>query len=53
MKGTRNPQYKQIPYRLFEALAASSPRAELREYAQSYEGRPLVYLAISDEDVDV
>ena len=31
------------------ALADSSPRAELREYARTYEGRPLVYLAISDE----
>ncbi len=30
------------------ALADSSPRAELREYARTYEGRPLVYLAISD-----
>ena len=31
------------------ALAESSPRAELREYARTYEGRPLVYLMISDE----
>lgn len=30
-------------------LAESSPRARLVEYARSHEGRPLVYLAISDE----
>ncbi len=35
--------------RYFEALAAASPRAKLVEYARSYEGRPLVYLAVSDE----
>lgn len=29
------------------AVAAASPRAELVEYARSYEGRPLVYLVIS------
>ena len=36
--------------RLFEALADASPRARLMEYARSYEGRPLVVLAISDEE---
>ncbi len=33
----------------FRALADASPRASLFEYAQSHEGRPLVYMAISDE----
>ncbi len=35
--------------RYFEILAAASPRAELREYARTYEGRPLIILAVSDE----
>jgi hypothetical protein len=33
----------------YRALADASPRARLMEYARSYEGRPLVILAISDE----
>ncbi|MBE0566454.1 MAG: hypothetical protein IH621_10875, partial [Krumholzibacteria bacterium] len=33
----------------FEALAAASPRARLVEFARTHEGRPLVYLAVSDE----
>ena len=36
--------------RYFELLASTSPRAELREYAHSHEGRPLVLLAISDDE---
>ena len=35
--------------RYFEALAASSPRAELRRYSSTHEGRPMVYLVVSDE----
>lgn len=35
--------------RYFEALAATSPRAELIEYARSFEGRKLLALAVSDE----
>jgi len=35
--------------RYLEALDAASPRARLLEYARSYEGRPLVVLAVSDE----
>jgi len=35
--------------RYLEALAASSPRAVLRQYSETHEGRPLVYLAIGDE----
>jgi len=33
----------------YQALADASPRARLMEYARSHEGRPLVVLAISDE----
>ena len=33
----------------FKALAEASPRAQLVEFARTYEGRPLVYLAVSDE----
>jgi len=33
-----------------EALAAASPRAQMREYARTHEGRRMVYLAISDEE---
>ncbi len=33
----------------YSALAEASPRAQLIEYAKSHEGRPLVVLAISDE----
>lgn len=32
----------------FQALADASPRARLIEYARTYEGRPLVVLAVSD-----
>lgn len=32
-----------------KALAAASPRIELREYARTYENRPLVYLIITSE----
>ena len=35
--------------RYFEALAAASPRAHLQEFGRTYEGRPLVYLAVSEE----
>jgi hypothetical protein len=35
--------------RYLEALAESSPRAVLRQYSETHEGRPLVYLAIADE----
>jgi len=33
-----------------EAVAATSPRVKLVEYARSYEGRPLVYLVISSPE---
>ncbi len=33
----------------YTALAEASPRARLIEYARSHEGRPLVVLAVSDE----
>ncbi len=33
----------------FRTLADASPRATLVEFARTYEGRPLVYLAVSDE----
>jgi len=33
----------------YRALAAASPRASLLEYSRSYEARPLVVLAVSDE----
>jgi hypothetical protein len=33
----------------FETLATLSPRAALRTYAHSHEGRPMVYLAVGDE----
>ena len=33
----------------FKALAEASPRARLIEFARTHEGRPLVYLAVSDE----
>ncbi|MFN2369713.1 MAG: M14 family zinc carboxypeptidase, partial [Candidatus Krumholzibacteriia bacterium] len=33
----------------FTALDAASPRARLVEFARTHEGRPLVYLAVSDE----
>ena len=33
----------------FKALAEASPRARLVEFARTHEGRPLVYLAVSDE----
>jgi Zinc carboxypeptidase len=33
----------------YSALAEASPRARLIEYARSHEGRPLVALAVSDE----
>jgi hypothetical protein len=36
--------------RYFETLAAASPRATLRTYAHSHEGRPLVYLAVAEPD---
>ncbi|MBU2500174.1 hypothetical protein KJ682_02480 [bacterium] len=32
----------------FQRLAETSPLAELRTYARTHEGRPLVYLAVSD-----
>jgi len=35
--------------RYLEALAAASPRAEIRTYAQSHEGRKLVTFFVSDE----
>jgi len=35
--------------RYLEALAESSPRAVLRRYSETHEGRPLIYLAIADE----
>ncbi|MCB1184259.1 hypothetical protein KDM41_12560, partial [bacterium] len=37
--------------RYFEALAAASPRATLVEFGRTYEGRPLVYLAVSEPEV--
>ncbi len=33
----------------YSALADASPRAQLIEYARSHEGRPLIVLAVSDE----
>ena len=36
--------------RFFEALAEASPRATLQTYAHSHEGRPVVLLAVSDEE---
>jgi hypothetical protein len=35
--------------RYYEALAAATPRAKLTEYGRTHEGRPLVYLTITDE----
>jgi len=34
----------------FEALASSSPRARLMEFGRTHEGRPLLVLAVSDEE---
>lgn len=39
--------------RYLEALAAASPRAEMREYARSHEGRALVTFFVSDEQTIV
>src|SRR5262245_33352499 len=38
--------------RYFEALADASPRAQLRTYARSWEGRDLVYLLVCDEGTE-
>ncbi len=35
--------------RYYEALAAASPKARLTQFGQTYENRPLVILAVSDE----
>ncbi|HUF07731.1 MAG TPA: M14 family zinc carboxypeptidase, partial [Rhodothermales bacterium] len=32
---------------VFEAMAGASPKAQMFEYARTYEGRPMVYMAIS------
>jgi len=38
--------------RYFEALADASPRAQLRTYSRSWEGRDLVYLVVCDEGTE-
>lgn len=47
--GSRPLRHDEV-MRYFEALAEASPRAKLQTYAHSHEGRPLVLLAVSDEE---
>jgi len=47
--GARPARYASV-IQSFEAIAASSPRAELHTYATSHEGRDLVYLIVSSPE---
>ena len=50
--GSRPCLYQEV-VSYFKTLAASSPRAVLKSYGTTHEGRTLYYLIISSEEIDL